>query len=435
MATRSAIPQRVMMKAGQYIKEYCIKSTLGEGTFGVVYEVSLHGKSYALKLLKLWEVPYDKEREKIVERFDREFECGQVSSKHLVQSVAKGIHLGNPYIVMEFCPNGTLSKYIHDLPSFDIINKVTCQILKGLSDLHKNGIFHRDIKPDNILFGTNDVVKLTDFGIAGFKQQRMTERNILGRSKNVFGTYAYIAPEQLDRRTSFKAMSAVTDIFSFGVTMYEIFSGGKLPFGTLNTETDLANYMQRAREGKWVNIQQYNPSIPSYWVDIIGRCLHPDYKNERYDNIDNLISQLGCHIQAHPSQKSDTPSGAMTLEVMHGEEKGRVYNLSELLNTKEGILRLGWLDTNSPNNNDIGIKETMTSYISSRHATIEKISQPKIQWFIRDGQWREKQGKWGWYKSTNGVTVNSQKIDELGVELKSNDILIIGDTTLKINQV
>jgi pSer/pThr/pTyr-binding forkhead associated (FHA) protein len=97
----------------------------------------------------------------------------------------------------------------------------------------------------------------------------------------------------------------------------------------------------------------------------------------------------------------------------------------------DGILTMGWYDSDDPKKNDIGIAEAGTSYISNFHATIEKISNKK-KWFIRDGQWRDKGGKLGWYPSTNGVYVNSLQIGTEGYEFKPGDIITLGDTTLKV---
>ena len=429
-----AIPYRVSFQPGDYIDHYLVEQELGEGTFGVVYKVKdLHGEVLALKLLKLWEIPYDEDRKKVKARFNREFECGKVKSRYLVKSHSYGEYKGNPYLVMEFCPNGTLAKFISDLPSIERINTVALEMLLGLHDLHSNGVFHRDIKPENILFDAEDQVKITDFGIAGFKQQRMTKRNILGHTNNVFGTYAYIAPEQLDRRKAFKAMDAVTDIFSFGVTMYEVLSGGHLPFGSLTNDSELASYMERARKGAWEDLRKYHPDIPQYWIAIIERCLHPDYKTQRYNQVEAIINALGYHIQKAESNAFDSTRKVLVMEVMHGEEKGKQYNLSQLLSTEDGILKLGWMDEQNLHINHIHIKETQTAYISKQHATIEKKSQPE-RWLIRDGQWREKNGQQGWYPSLNGVFLNSRSVGTGGCEIKPDDIVTIGDTTLKILQ-
>ena len=90
--------------------KYRVIRSLGEGSYGHVWQVDdSQGSVFALKILKLWEVPPEI-RSKIVERFDMEFETGQINSPYLVQALGKGFVGGNPYILMEFCPYGDLCK-------------------------------------------------------------------------------------------------------------------------------------------------------------------------------------------------------------------------------------------------------------------------------------------------------------------------------------
>jgi len=103
-----------------------------------------------------------------------------------------------------------------------------------------------------------------------------------------------------------------------------------------------------------------------------------------------------------------------------------------LKNSKSsGVLTIGWFNKDNPFTNDIGIAEFFTEYISNYHATLEYNSDDH-HWYIRDGQWREKDGIPGWHKSTNGVLVQGSRVDESGKKLKPGDIIAIGDTTLKV---
>jgi len=431
--TSYKVPLRCQFKKGDWIDNFQVEAQLGEGTFGLVYKIKASGnnKFQALKLLKLWEIPYAEEREKVIKRFNREFECGQIEGRHLVKSTAKGTYKGNPYFVMDYCPNGSLAKYINHLPTMPEINQTAIEILLGLKKLHQQGIYHRDIKPENVLFDKNNQVKLADFGIAGFKQQRMTIKNIFGRTQNIFGTYAYIAPEQANNRTAYHSMSAVTDIFSFGVMMFEVFSQGKYPYGKLATNADLANYIQRANKGNWTDIRTYNPTIPAYWVKIIEGCLHPDYKKTRFQQVAQMLELLGYNQLTTLNEQATAIDRPLKLQVMHGEENGKIYELSKLLKQPTGILTIGWKDENRLQKNHIELQEKSTAFISSYHATLEKINSPE-RWFIKDGQWRKKEEQWNWYLSTNGVMVNSKRIEKKGDLLNLGDIIIIGDTTLKV---
>ena len=430
---RYEMPFNPMLKVGAIVdSKYRILKELGEGSFGIVYQVedTEHGDVYALKLLKLWRTSGEKERKLMLKRFGREYRCGQIDSPYLVHSVAYGKEQGNPYIVMEFCANGNLADHVGKAYDIQWVNTIAFQILTGLKALHREGKFHRDIKPENILFGRDNTVKLTDFGIAGFQNERMTLVTFSGRAKEIFGTYAYIAPEQYNRDKAYKSMNAVTDIYSFGVSMYELLTN-VYPYGPLKSDSDLVTYLNRSKEGKWDDIRRYRPDLPDIWVQIIDKCLEPDYKAKRFKSVDEIIDLLGYSQEPELTISYNSYRDFYALEIMDGEENGKIYNLSKMMPNDEGILTLGWYDPSRPEKNDVGIKETLTEYVSNFHATIEKTSIPE-RWYIRDGQWRQKQGRWDWHPSLNGVWVNSREVGTEGIMLSPNDIITIGDTTLKV---
>lgn len=234
---------------GEYIdNRYRVSKTLGEGSFGKVYRVTDNaGKDYALKLLRLWEVPPEI-RKPLTDRFEMEFKTGQIDCEYLVSSIDYGTVGGNPYIVMEYCPGGDLTPYLGSQNSK--IPLICQQILLGLHSLHIRGKVHRDLKPENVLFKSNGVAALTDFGIAGDRNKRMTERNIFGKPNQIFGTYAYMPPEQVNRMRGEATVLPTTDIFSFGVLAFQLLTGS-LPFGELTSHNELALYQKRGKDGDW----------------------------------------------------------------------------------------------------------------------------------------------------------------------------------------
>lgn len=420
------MPERFVPVPGDVIDNYKIQKLIGEGSFGNVYKVSdSQSQIYALKLLKLWTISSIKERKIILQRFVLEYETGKIESDFLVHCYGYGKTKGNPYIIMEYCPNGDLRPIVGTNPRIDYANKIGYEVLMGLRALHSNGKIHRDLKPENILIDINHNAKLTDFGIAGHKNIRMTEEDLFGRPKIILGTWAYMPPEQQKPREATKLPT--TDIFSYGVTMFELLSG-QLPFGPLQNDSDLVEYMKRTREGKWENLKKCRHDVTETWVETISHCLCPNYK-DRFQNVDEILKTLGRHV---PPEKEDYDplKQKFGLQIMQGEEYGKVFWLNDLLKNKdEGILTMG--RKNSSNFSDIEILEELSSYpyVSRRHATIEMYSDP-FRWFIRDGQWINEEKRWS--NSKNGTFLNSTRVDSDGIEIKLNDIIIIGDTTLKV---
>lgn len=431
LVSENEIPERFVPSAGDMVDHYRIEKALGEGSFGSVYKVkdTVTGKIHALKLLKLWEVLKD-ERMPIVQRFSGEYRCGLIESRYLVKSTDFGKIKGNPYIIMDFCANGDLRGVVGKSISQETIDKYAFEVLSGLQALHAEGIVHRDLKPENVLLDSNNTAHLTDFGIAGFTNARMTKKNIFGHAMGIFGTYAYMPPEQLNPKISFKTMSPATDVFSFGAMFYEMLSG-KLPFGKLDTESDIAQYVMRANKGEWDKIQNWRKDVSPSWISILEGCLEPKYE-KRIQDVMSIIPMMGFNTDRKDSAPGyNFEKDRLGLQIMRGEEHERIYRISDMIKGNDGLLTIGWFDPDYPDKNDIGIVEAGTSYISNFHATLEKLSSRK-KWYIRDGQWRQKDGKPGWYPSTNGVYVNSLQTGVEGYEIKPGDIITIGDTTLKV---
>lgn len=416
--------------------QYTVTRALGEGSFGKVFAVqSLSGGLQALKLLKLWEVHPDI-RESLVSRFDMEFETGKIESKYLVHSFSHGYVRGNPYMVMEYCPGGDLMSYMGS-ETVDL-SKVATHTVLGMRDLHIRGKVHRDLKPENVLFKSNGCFALTDFGICGDRNKRMTERNIMGRPRQIFGTYAYMPPEQLTQHRDATVLPT-TDIFSFGVMMYQMLTQGNLPFGSLECEGDLPEYMRRGKAGNW-DRATLSRVDNGQWMPLIEGCLAPDYR-QRLQNCDEVLNYIpfrGGGYKQDVSEMRDAKDDyqkrivkGVLLRVMQGEEYGKVYYLDDLLDRNCSILRVGRQDPSV--SNDIEIREQDSSYISRHHCTLE-LDYDRGSWVIRDGQWAMRTralGMSSWNRSTNGTYVNSQEVDENGLLFEPGDIISIGDVKLR----
>ena len=406
--------------------KYTVTKTLGEGAFGKVFKVTdADNTSYALKLLKLWEVHPDI-RQQLSDRFEMEFQTGQIESPYLVHSLGHGFVEGNPYILMEFCPQGDLTKLDK---SADWL-RISEQILCGLQALHSCGKVHRDLKPENVLIKADGTAALTDFGICGDRNKRMTERNILGKPLQIFGTYAYMPPEQVNPKRGDATVLPTTDIFSFGVMIYQLLTGS-LPFGELKNESDLVMYIRNSSAGIWKREPLMKSKYGNIFVPIVEGCLQPDIKT-RLQSVDDVLKLLPVESRKQkdfkPNMSTANKTGVL-LRIMQGEEYGKTYNLTEM--TKHSfILTMGRSDHYVTNS--IPILEQQSSYISRKHCTLEYDIETHT-WFIRDGQWDRASAN-GWKNSLNGTFVNSTEVTSAGYYLSIGDIISIGDTKLRVEE-
>ena len=424
------VPERYDCRKGDIIKMlYKVESVLGQGSFGVVYKVSdPDGKLWALKLLRLWEVP-SSIRHPLIERFDMEYRTGRIQSRNLVHSTDSGFLKGNPFIVMEFCDGGDLAKYIgqQDAP----LARIAYDILNGLNDLHVNGKVHRDLKPENVLFKSDGTAVLTDFGISGDRNKRMTERNIFGKPSQIFGTYAYMPPEQVNRARGNSTVLPTTDLFSFGVVMYQLITGA-LPFGKLENENDLVMYQKRGKAGEWNRSLLREFAAGRRWENLITRCLEPDLK-ERIQSAKEAMSLIPgdevspSYAVSQPVDQPMPPKGIAIFRIMHGREDGKVYRLNDLLlQTNKHLLTIGRDPENA-----VCLSDFTESYLSRKHCTLESLSHS--YWLIRDGQWDP--GSMEWRDSTNGTYVNSYSVGREGRLLKNGDIITVGDIKLRFETI
>ena len=426
------IANRCDYRIGDSIGHYRVQKQLGEGAFGIVYKVSdtSSGNPLALKLLKLWSMEPEL-RDQLSQRFDMEYETSRIDSPYLVHSVGKGITEGNPYIVMEFCNGGDLTS----APRNTDWTLVARQVLLGLRALHRHGKVHRDLKPENVLRRADGTAVLTDFGISGDRNRRQTKMDMLGRPMQVFGTYAYMPPEQVQPKRGEATVLPTTDIFSFGVMMYRLLTG-KLPFGTLDNEAELALYIKRASEGDWNRSLLSLSAYGTTFQPIIEGCLRPNYK-QRLQSVDEVLALLpatgnsldpdsnaefGAFPEPLPNQLAIS---GYRLRIMQGEEYGKTYDLPA---RQSSTLTMG--RESSTVRNTLPIVEEQSSYISRRHCTLRYDAASNL-WQIYDGQ-QDATASNGWRYSLNGTFVNSTEVGPFGYWLRVGDIISIGDTKLRV---
>lgn len=436
---------------------YTIDKRLGEGTYGCVYRVrAADGSVLALKLLKLWEA-VAQERAELLKRFDLEYETGQIESRYLVRSLGKGMVEGNPFILMEYCPGGDLMAAAEKGEAdFCMAGK---EVLMGLKALHQRGKVHRDLKPENVLLRDNGMAVLTDFGISGDQNKRLTQRGIFGVPQQRFGTFAYMPPEQVNPKRGNATVLPTTDLFSFGVMMFQLVTG-ELPFGALEEESDLPQYVNRGKTGSWNRDLLLGGEEGKRWFDVIDGCLKPDYR-ERLQTVDDVLPLMPQSSRSNVADiKADTADfqrvavRGFLLHVMEGENHGMKYYLDDLArNTGRLMLTIG--RESDDTFNFISLRESMSTYISRCHATLELNPQTHT-WSLRDGQWRMRcdiarkssdtypcrscpmpcgdpaRRHSEWHRSLNGTYIGSREIGPEPTPLHIGDIITVGDVKMRI---
>jgi serine/threonine-protein kinase len=217
---------------GTAIGPWTITRFLGAGGMGAVYEATPRtGNRVAIKILRLAhpggtapEARFAEARERFHTEARATFQLNQ--HKNVVQIIADGdLPDGRPYLVMEFLAGSTLDARLRDDPlSAQELRRLLSQACDGLAAIHGAGIVHRDLKPENMwVVRAEDgetSIKLLDFGISKMEgAKKLTQTGV------PIGTPYYISPEQLAKQTA----DARSDIYTFGVILYEVFSG-RLPF-------------------------------------------------------------------------------------------------------------------------------------------------------------------------------------------------------------
>jgi serine/threonine-protein kinase len=248
---------------------YQVEKELGKGAMGVVYggKDPKIGRVVAIKTMALSEEFEAEELKEAKERFFREAEtAGRLNHPNIVTIFDAGEEHDLCYIAMEFLKGKDLVPYTKQpnlLPPDKVLSIVE-RVAEALGYAHSMGIVHRDIKPANIMYEPeSDTVKVTDFGIARITDSSKTKTGM------VLGTPSYMSPEQL----AGKKIDGRSDLFSLGVTLFQMLSG-KLPF----EGESMTQLMFAIANNPHPPIRQYNAALPA-WVDaIIDRALAKDFE-------------------------------------------------------------------------------------------------------------------------------------------------------------
>jgi serine/threonine protein kinase/tetratricopeptide (TPR) repeat protein len=257
---------------------YQIIEELGKGGMGRVYRVldKKLKEEIALKLIKP-EIASDK---KTVERFSNELKIARkIGHKNVARMFDLNEEEGTHYITMEYVRGEDLKRLIRKMGPFSAGQAIPIakQICEGLSEAHRLGVVHRDLKPQNVMVDEGGDARIMDFGIArSLESKGMTGAGVM------IGTPEYMSPEQVEGKEAGQS----SDIYSLGVILYEMVTG-RVPFeGDTPFTIGVKHKSEMPKEPKDLNAQ-----IPEDLSGVIMRCLEKE-KEKRYQSAGEVRSEL-----------------------------------------------------------------------------------------------------------------------------------------------
>jgi serine/threonine-protein kinase len=312
----------------QTISHYKILEKLGEGGMGVVYkaeDIKLK-RTVALKFLPHSLCATDQDKARLITEAQAASALNHPNVAHIYEVDEAD---GDPFIAMEFIEGKTLRDAIAaGQMKMNELLKVGIQIAKGLTAAHRKGIVHRDVKPENIMIAIEGNAKITDFGLA-----RTGEQSSDFPSRRIYGSLAYMSPEQVRGDQGDYA----TDIWSFGVVLYEM-ATGRLPFRGEYEQMlsySIGNEQHTA-------VSALRSDVPLLLEKLIDHCLEKN-PSSRFQSVDEIMDELH-RIEdelTHPRKKETEKSIAVLPFADISTDKENKY-FSEGL-TEEIIMNLSKL--------------------------------------------------------------------------------------------
>jgi serine/threonine-protein kinase len=381
------------VEVGQEIGGYAVTGRIGEGGMGAVYlaEERETGKQFALKVL----LAAQGENEEFKRRFERESRyASSLNHPNIVRVHEFGEASGQAYMVMEYVPGRDLTAELAGGPlTPERTIEILEQVASALDAVHETGLYHRDVKPANVLVADDEETgglrcRLTDFGLS---KQPSQDSSPLTSAGFFVGTCQYVAPEQILA----KELDHRVDVYSLGCLLYECLAS-EPPFKRPREEQVLYAHIQDPPP----KLTEVRPELPAAIDDVIAKALAKD-PEERYSSCGELVAAARAALPSGAEVGAPQPaSDCLRLRVTAGNADGAEIRVDD-------EFRIGRQEAGD---GTLG----QDAEISRHHARIARSGGGFV---IED------------LESTNGTFVNGRRIT--GPELLSpGDRIQVGATTL-----
>ena len=297
---------------GKTMKQYEVRSLLGKGGMGSVYLAwdTILERKVAIKLLS---DEFSTDSSNLSRFFQEARSASALNHPNILTIHEIGEFDGTNYIVTEFIEGRTLKRYAREeQPSLNATLEIASQVLSALSAAHEAGIIHRDIKPENVMIRKDGFAKVLDFGLAkssGNASAELSDPDAATRMKEmtapglIMGTPQYMSPEQARGQK----VDSRTDIFSFGILLYEMLAGVP-PFTGVNQLDTIGSILKDEPKP----LIQHLPDIPGELDHLVSKSLRKD-REQRYQSIKDVFIDL---TDIKNTSKADIRLGSQTQHLL-----------------------------------------------------------------------------------------------------------------------